>query len=101
MNQGDTPEEALEAILDTMQGWLEIALEKGNSIHEPRLVEDYSGKFVVQVPKSLHRKLVEEAEKEGVSLNQYINVKLACSIAGNMAIPKKPAIVGSEEEINS
>ena len=30
MNHGDTPEEALEAILDAMQGWLEIALEKGN-----------------------------------------------------------------------
>jgi len=98
MNQGDTPEEALEAILDTMQGWLEIALEKGNPIPEPRPEEDYSGKFVVRVPKSLHRKLVEEAEKEGVSLNQYINVTLAGSVAGNMAIPKKLAIVGSEED---
>jgi len=100
MNQGETPEDALEAILDTMQGWLEIALEKGNPIPEPRPEEDYSGKFVVRVPKSLHRKLVEEAEKEGVSLNQYINVTLAGSVAGNLAIPKKPAVVGSEEEIN-
>ena len=100
MNQGDSPEEALEAILDTMQGWLEIALEKGNPIPEPRHEEDYSGKFVVRVPKSLHRKLVEEAEREGVSLNQYINVTLAGSVAGNMAIPKKSAIVGSEEDIN-
>ena len=101
MNQGDTPEEALEAILDAMQGWLEIALEKGNPIPEPRPEEDYSGKFVVRVPKSLHRKLVEEAEKEGVSLNQYINVTLAGLVAGNMSIPTKLAIIGSEEDINS
>ena len=101
MSQGDTPEEAFEMIRDAMQGWLEIALENGIIIPEPRPEEDYSGKFVVRVPKSLHRKLVEEAEREGVSLNQYINVTLAGSVAGNMASPKNPAIVGSEEYTNS
>ena len=101
MSQGDTPEEAFEMIRDAMQGWLEIALENGTPIPEPRPEEDYSGKFVVRVPKSLHRKLVEEAEREGVSLNQYINVTLAGSVAGTMSIPKKPAIVGSEEDTNS
>ena len=82
MSQGDTPEEAFEMIRDAMQGWLEIALEDDLPIPEPRPEEDYSGKFVVRVPKSLHRKLVEEAEREGVSLNQYINVTLARSVAG-------------------
>jgi hypothetical protein len=46
-------------------------------IPEPRPEEEYSGKFVVRVPRSLHRELVETAEREGVSLNQYINVALA------------------------
>src|SRR5688500_10909805 len=31
---------------------------------------DYSGKFNVRVPKSLHAALASEAEAEGVSLNQ-------------------------------
>jgi hypothetical protein len=33
------------------------------------------------VPRSLHRELVEAAEAEGVSLNQYINVALARAVA--------------------
>ena len=38
---------------------------------------EYSGKFNVRVPKSLHASLVSEAEAEGVSLNQLIVTKLA------------------------
>ena len=38
---------------------------------------DYSGKFNVRVPKSLHAALASEAEAEGVSLNQLIVAKLA------------------------
>lgn len=77
VSQGETAEEALEMIQDAMRGWLEVALEMGDAIPEPRPEEDYSGKFVVRVPRSLHRRLVEAAGREGVSLNQYINVALA------------------------
>jgi len=80
MSQGDTPEEALEMIRDAMEGWLEVALEDGMRIPEPRRLEDYSGKFVVRVPAFLHRDLVERADEEGVSLNQFINVALAEAI---------------------
>jgi hypothetical protein len=38
---------------------------------------DYSGKFNVRVPKSLHAALACEAEAEGVSLNQLVVAKLA------------------------
>jgi predicted HicB family RNase H-like nuclease len=38
---------------------------------------EYSGKFNVRVPKSLHAALACEAEAEGVSLNQLILAKLA------------------------
>jgi len=38
---------------------------------------EYSGKFNVRVPKSLHAALVGEAEAEGVSLNQLVLAKLA------------------------
>jgi antitoxin HicB len=76
MSQGDTLEEAVAMIQDAMLAWLETALEDGLPIPEPHLEEDYSGKFVVRVPRSLHRDLVENARREGVSLNQYINVVL-------------------------
>jgi antitoxin HicB len=81
MSQGQTAEEALEMIRDAMQIWLEVSLEKGIPIPEPKSEEEFSGKFVVRVPRSLHRRLVEEAEREGVSLNQYINVSLSSAVS--------------------
>jgi predicted HicB family RNase H-like nuclease len=38
---------------------------------------EYSGKFNVRVPKSLHAALASEADAEGVSLNQLVVAKLA------------------------
>ena len=38
---------------------------------------EYSGKFNVRVPRSLHAALASEAEAEGVSLNQLVVAKLA------------------------
>lgn len=40
-------------------------------------LEDYSGKFVLRLPRSLHKLLKEEAAIEGVSLNQYMLYKLS------------------------
>ena len=80
MSQGETREEALAMIQEAMEAWLEVALEDKLPIPEPKTEEAYSGKFVVRVPKSLHQELVERAAREGVSLNQYINVALARSV---------------------
>ena len=46
--------------------------------------EEYSGKFVVRIPKSLHAALAAEAEVEGVSLNQLVVAKLAVQLAGSI-----------------
>ena len=80
MSQGDTVEDAMTMIEDAMRGWLDVSLEDGDDIPEPKLDEDYSGKFVVRLPRSLHRQLVETAEREGVSLNQFVNVALARAV---------------------
>jgi antitoxin HicB len=80
MSQGDTVEEALEMIREAMELWLEVALDGGNPIPEPRDLDDYSGKFVVRVPRSLHRELVRCADREGVSLNQYVNLGLTRAV---------------------
>jgi len=77
MSQGETVDEAMDMIGEAMTGWIEVNLERGLVIPEPRTGEDYSGKFVLRVSKSLHRKLVETAEEERVSLNQLVNASLA------------------------
>ena len=60
-----------------MEGYIEIKLENNLAIPIPEISNNYSGKFVVGLPKSLHQRLAIEAEKEGVSLNQLVLYKLA------------------------
>jgi len=76
ISQGQTLEEAYEMIQDAKRGWIDLALQNGETIPEPTR-EEYSGKFNVRMPKSLHRTLVAKAKEENVSLNQYINYQLA------------------------
>jgi antitoxin HicB len=40
----------------------------------------FSGKFIVRIPRSLHRDLVRRAAEEGVSLNQFATVALARAV---------------------
>mgnify|MGYP000909559548 CR=1 FL=1 len=74
---GETFEEAYKSLQEAMRGWIETKLEYGDPIPEPTGDENYSGKFVLRVPKSLHRQLAIEAQREGVSLNQYAMYKLS------------------------
>ena len=40
-------------------------------------LEQYSGRIVLRIPRSLHKRLKDAAAVEGVSLNQYMLYKLA------------------------
>ena len=75
---GESFKEAYDNLKDAMKGWIETKLEGGFEIPMPIGYEDFSGKFVVRIPKSLHYKLSLEAKQEGVSLNQYALYKLSC-----------------------
>jgi antitoxin HicB len=87
LTQADTFEELGEMLKDAMRNWLQAALEMGQAIPEPAPQAEYSGKFVVRLPRSLHRQLVETAEQEGVSLNQLVNVALAQVVGRAAATP--------------
>ena len=80
ITQGDDFNELGEMIEDAMRGWIGVALDENIPIPEPAPDEEYSGKFVARLPRSLHRQLVETAEREGVSLNQFVNVALARAV---------------------
>ena len=86
MTQAETLEELEGMIQEAMRAWIETALEDGAPIPEPRTEEAYSGKFVVRVPKSLHRQLVEAAERDGVSLNTFVNASLSRTVGAHLAI---------------
>lgn len=74
---GETFEEAYENLKEAMEGWIEAKLEGGFKVPLPVGYDNFSGKFIVRIPKSLHYRLSVEAEQEGVSLNQYALYKLS------------------------
>ena len=77
MSAGETEAEALAMIHEAMELWIMSALEDGETVPEPTSVPEYSGKVLVRMPKSLHRRLIERAEDEGVSANQLAVAILA------------------------
>jgi len=77
ISQGATLEDAAASVKDAMLGWISVALEDGLEIPEPRDPSAYSGRFLLRMSKSLHAELARQAEREGVSLNQYVTTTLA------------------------
>ena len=77
ITEGETLEEVFQRIEDTRRAWIEIQYEDGAEIPLPRTEQQYSGKFLIRIPKGLHRQLAEQAKREGVSLNQYVETMLA------------------------
>ncbi|MBM3932888.1 MAG: toxin-antitoxin system HicB family antitoxin [SAR202 cluster bacterium] len=70
--QADSLEELPQMAREARELWIEVEYERGHDIPEPSYSEEYSGKFNVRVPTSLHRSLAEAAKKQDVSLNQYV-----------------------------
>jgi antitoxin HicB len=67
-------------IREAMEAWISSALEDGDPVPEPRPTEDYSGRFLVRLPSSLHSMLDKGARREGVSMNQYVTALLAGAV---------------------
>lgn len=70
---GETIEEALDNLERIKEERFSEYLTKGLTIPEPqRDEEEYSGNFVVRIPRFLHRELALIAKSNGVSLNQFV-----------------------------
>lgn len=74
---GDDPAEALANLEEVAAIWLEATIEKGQDVPEPRDDSSFSGKLVLRLPKSLHRKAARQAALDNVSLNQFIVASVA------------------------
>lgn len=73
---GDTLEELYDNLNECLILGISERLKEGEEVPVP-FSDEYSGKFMLRVPKSLHKHLAENAKKEGVSLNQYALYKLS------------------------
>ena len=80
MSDGESLDEAYANIQEAKEEWLSSMLERGMKIPEPVEQEEYSGKFIIRLPKPLHRALAQVSKREGVSLNQYVTNALAFTL---------------------
>jgi antitoxin HicB len=82
---GDTAAEALASLEDVAASWLEATIARGQHVPEPIENTAFSGKLVVRLPKSLHKKAVFWAAQDGVSLNQFIVSSIAQQVGSSKA----------------
>lgn len=77
MTQADSPEEIVPMAMDAKRAWLTVRYEDELDIPLPTHPEEYSGRFVLRMPKRLHRELAEAAQRNDTSLNTWIVYLLA------------------------
>lgn len=71
---GTTEADAIKELHTVMALWIKAAKKAGNPVPKASDPTDlnYSGKFLMRIPKRLHADLARAAKAEGVSLNQYV-----------------------------
>ena len=87
--EGETMDEALSNLEVARTLWIETAYSFDDVIPLPASNNKYSGKFLLRVPPYLHQKLANSAQREGVSLNQYLVSLLSGRDAVSQYRPEK------------
>jgi antitoxin HicB len=79
---GANPQEALGNLEAAKRLWISESLKAHLPIPEPEASGELpSGKWVQRVPRTLHKRLSETAQREDVSLNQLVTSMLAEALA--------------------
>jgi antitoxin HicB len=76
MADGETIEEALIEAQDALTSWIETSKELNHPIPKPNN-KNKSSNYVQRLPNYLHKKLINRAVQEGVSLNTLVIAFLA------------------------
>ncbi len=78
--EGDTADEAMQALDRAADAWIQAALDQGQAIPLPFRNQGYGGKIALRLPRSLHRQATEFAERDGTSLNQFLVSAIAARV---------------------
>jgi predicted HicB family RNase H-like nuclease len=73
--QGTTVDEIERAFRDSVDDYLDYCQDLGGDPDRP-----FSGRFMLRLPPSVHRKAYVNAAREGKSLNQWIADRLASEV---------------------
>lgn len=77
ITQVETSEQIADMAEEIRILWIETAYDDGAPIPEPTPHSGYSGRFVVRVPRLLHRELAMAARRQQSSLNAYVTYLLS------------------------
>lgn len=78
--QGNSPNEAFNNLEEAAKSWIQASLDQGLHIPSPALNQNYSGKISLRIPRSLHKKAAQFAERDATSLNQFLISAIASKI---------------------
>ena len=78
--EGETANKAIKALEDAACEWVCAALAQGQEIPRPFNNQGYGGKVALRLPKSMHRQAMRFAERDGVSLNQFLVATIAARV---------------------
>lgn len=88
VGQGDQPDEAIAELAENEAAWLETARDSGIEVPEisTEALDEYSGKMTLRLAPFVHKQAAILAQKEGISLNQYVNNAVVSQNAAMIAI---------------
>ena len=98
-SRAETAEQAASGIQQAMSDWITEALREGREVPEPKPVDEHSGRLLLRMPRTLHAELTRLAEREGVSLNQFITDALASAVGWRLARSARRAATGSLNQV--
>jgi RNA polymerase sigma-B factor len=77
---GATPDQAVRAVEAATERWIADAAANGREVPKPRSAASHSGRLMLRMPQTLHAELARAAQREDVSLNQFITGVLAGTV---------------------
>jgi len=89
--RGETPDQALHRVAVAAAAWVKAAEREGKDVPEPKSLQSHSGRLLLRMPQTLHAALSRAAEREGVSLNQFISDALSGALGWRAPARKSPA----------
>lgn len=70
--EGASANEAIQNLERAAMSWIAANLSHGIVIPDPIDSVDYAGKIALRLPRSYHRQASKLAERDGISLNQFL-----------------------------
>jgi RNA polymerase sigma-B factor len=86
---GATPDEAVQAVEAAAERWIADATANHREVPKPRPAASHSGRLMLRMPQTLHADLARAAQREDVSLNQFINGVLAAAVEWRTGEPRE------------